>query len=70
VLLFCDLGCTPLHWAAIRGHLEVCIVLVHAGSKKELLVKDTSGLTPAQLAADKGHHHLANVLVCTHSLSL
>jgi hypothetical protein len=46
----------------------VCTILVHAGSKKELLVKDTSGLTPAQLAADKGHRHLANVLVCTNSL--
>lgn len=47
----------------------MCTILVHAGTKKELLVKDTSGLTPAQLAADKGHRHLANILVCSQFLS-
>jgi len=46
-------GCTPLHWAAIRGNLEVCTVLVHAGTKEELTLKDSGGLTPVQLAAEK-----------------
>lgn len=45
----------------------MCTVLVHAGTKKELLSKDASGLTPAQLAADKGHRHVANILVCSQS---
>ncbi|KAE8008259.1 hypothetical protein FH972_004789 [Carpinus fangiana] len=52
-------GCTPLHWAAIRGHVEACTVLVHAGTKQELMVKDNAGFTPAQLASDKGHRHVA-----------
>ncbi|XP_037458357.1 protein S-acyltransferase 24-like isoform X1 [Triticum dicoccoides] len=52
-------GCTPLHWAAIRGNLEACTVLVQAGKKDDLMVKDKTGLTPAQLAADKNHRQVA-----------
>jgi len=52
-------GCTPLHWAAIRGNLEACTVLVQVGKKDDLMVKDKTGLTPAQLAADKNHRQVA-----------
>ncbi|XP_051203261.1 protein S-acyltransferase 24 [Lolium perenne] len=52
-------GCTPLHWAAIRGNLEACTVLVQAGKKEDLMVKDKTGLTPGQLAADKSHRQVA-----------
>ncbi|KAK4431799.1 protein S-acyltransferase 24 [Sesamum alatum] len=52
-------GCTPLHWAAIRGNLEACTVLVQAGKKDDLMVSDNTGLTPAQLAADKNHKQVA-----------
>ncbi|XP_050261383.1 probable protein S-acyltransferase 23 [Quercus robur] len=52
-------GCTPVHWAAIRGNVEACSVLVHAGTKQELMVKDNAGFTPGQLASDKGHRHVA-----------
>ncbi|EEC72626.1 hypothetical protein EE612_009329 [Oryza sativa] len=52
-------GCTPLHWAAIRGNLESCTVLVQAGKKEDLMVQDNTGLTPAQLAADKNHRQVA-----------
>lgn len=65
----CDaisLGCTPLHWAAIRGNAEVCNVLVQAGTKQELIVKDKSGLTPVQLASDRGQKHAAIILVSTY----
>ncbi|KAG1341873.1 S-acyltransferase [Cocos nucifera] len=55
-------GCTALHWAAIRGNVEACTVLVHAGTKAELMVKDKNGFTPAQLASDKGHRHVAYLL--------
>ncbi|QCD84219.1 probable protein S-acyltransferase 23 [Vigna unguiculata] len=55
-------GCTPLHWAALRGHSEACAVLVHAGTKEELMVKDNAGHTPVQLAYDKGHRHVAPFL--------
>uniref|UniRef100_A0A0E0G2M9 S-acyltransferase n=1 Tax=Oryza nivara TaxID=4536 RepID=A0A0E0G2M9_ORYNI len=54
-----SLGCTPLHWAAIRGNLESCTVLVQAGKKEDLMVQDNTGLTPAQLAADKNHRQVA-----------
>ncbi|KAG2607479.1 hypothetical protein PVAP13_4NG249400 [Panicum virgatum] len=52
-------GCTPLHWAAIRGNLEACTVLVQVGKKDDLMVKDKTGLTPAQLAADKNNRQVA-----------
>ncbi|CAL9116986.1 unnamed protein product [Musa acuminata var. zebrina] len=55
-------GCTPLHWAALSGNVEACTVLVHAGNKSELQVKDKSGFTPAELAANRGHRHVAYVL--------
>ncbi|RDX76551.1 putative protein S-acyltransferase 23, partial [Mucuna pruriens] len=55
-------GCTPLHWAALRGNAEACAVLVHAGTKDELMVKDNAGHTPVQLAYDKGHRHVAPFL--------
>ncbi|KAK7319534.1 hypothetical protein RJT34_04256 [Clitoria ternatea] len=55
-------GCTPLHWAALRGNAEACTVLVHAGKKEELMVKDNAGFTPVQLAYDKGHRHIAPFL--------
>ncbi|KHG18337.1 Palmitoyltransferase AKR1 [Gossypium arboreum] len=55
-------GCTPLHWAALRGNVEACMVLVHAGTKQELLVKDKAGNTPLKLASDKGHRQIARLL--------
>jgi len=57
------LGCTPLHWTAIRGNLESCTVLIQAGKKEDLKVQDNTGLTPAQLAADKNHRQVAFFLV-------
>ena len=44
------------------------MVLVHAGTKEELMVKDKSGFTPAQLASDKGHRHVAYILVSAYSV--
>ena len=58
-----SLGCTPLHWSAIRGNLESCTVLVQAGKMEDLTVQDKTGLTAAQLAADKNHQHIAFFLV-------
>ncbi|KAL8097904.1 hypothetical protein AgCh_030861 [Apium graveolens] len=56
-LYFLRDGCTPLHWAAIRGNLEACTVLVQAGKKEDLVVTDNTGLAPAQLAIFKGTHY-------------
>ncbi|KAL1193987.1 putative protein S-acyltransferase 23 [Cardamine amara subsp. amara] len=52
-------GCTPLHWAVIKENVEACTLLVHAGTKEELLLKDNTGSTPLMLASDKGHRQLA-----------
>lgn len=52
-----------MHWAAMRGNVEACTVLVHAGTKQELMVKDNAGFIPVQLASDKGHQHVAVFLV-------
>lgn len=57
-------GCTPLHWSTLRGNVEACSVLAHAGSKEELVVKDKAGKTPVELASDKGHRHITLLLVC------
>lgn len=43
--------------------MEACTILLHAGSKEELLVKDKAGFTPVQLAFDKGHRHIGLSLV-------
>jgi ankyrin repeat protein len=51
-------GCTPLHWAAIKGNGEACTVLLQGGSVSVLTYKDATGLTPAQLALEKGHRYL------------
>ena len=56
-------GCTPLHWAAIKGNLEACTVLVQAGKREDLMVTDNTGFTPAQLASDKNHRQVAFFLV-------
>lgn len=61
-------GCTPLHWAAIRGNLEACTVLVQAGKREDLMVTDNTGFTPAQLASDKNHRQVAFFLVGVLSL--
>ncbi|KAK2987430.1 hypothetical protein RJ640_018567 [Escallonia rubra] len=52
-------GFTPLHWAALRGNTEACAVLVHAGTKQEIMVKNSAGHTPVQIASDKGHQDIA-----------
>ncbi|KAK4781261.1 hypothetical protein SAY87_017367 [Trapa incisa] len=52
-------GLTPLHWAAIKGNLEACTVLVQAGKKEDLMMTDSTGLTPAQLASEKNHRQVA-----------
>ena len=51
-------GCTPLHWAAIKGNGEACTVLVQGGALAALGARDVTGSTPAQLAVEKGHRYL------------
>jgi palmitoyltransferase len=43
----------------IKENVEACTLLVHAGTKEELILKDNTGSTPLKLASDKGHRQLA-----------
>ncbi|KAB0358542.1 hypothetical protein FD754_002698 [Muntiacus muntjak] len=54
---------TPLHWAAIKGHMEVLQLLIEHGARP-CLVTDV-GWTPAHFAAESGH---LNVLKALHAL--
>lgn len=51
-------GCSALHWASIKGHTEACMALLQGGSEDMLETVDGSGMTPSQLAIDKGHRGL------------
>jgi palmitoyltransferase len=57
------LGYTPLHWAAVKGNLQSCKVLVRAGKMEDLMVKDKYGFTPFLLAVDKKHMAIRDFLV-------
>ncbi|XP_040839033.1 ankyrin repeat domain-containing protein 66 [Ochotona curzoniae] len=54
---------TPLHWAAIKGQMEVMHILLEYGARP-CLVTDV-GWTPAHFAAESGH---LNVLKTLHAL--
>ncbi|XP_045860235.1 ankyrin repeat domain-containing protein 66 [Meles meles] len=54
---------TPLHWAAIKGHMEVMLILLEHGARP-CLVTDV-GWTAAHFAAESGH---VNVLKVLHGL--
>lgn len=50
----CDsLNRTPLHWAAINGHSGIVSILVDSGAKTAAM--DSSGLTPLELALERGN---------------
>lgn len=56
-----SLNCTALHWAVKRNHLEVAKILIHEGSNLE--VKDISGRTPIEIAANKGYKELVQEMM-------
>ena len=51
---------SPLHVAAMGGHVEAARVLLEAGASTE--ARDRSGRTPAQLAEQHGHAEAARVI--------
>jgi hypothetical protein len=56
-----DHDATPLHWAALRGHRDVCELLLSNGADRS--IRDTSfGTTPAGWAQHNGHTALAERL--------
>ncbi len=53
-------GDTPLHLAAAGGHLTACNALFEAGADPE--ARNDAKQTPATMAAESGHPHLARLL--------
>jgi F-type H+-transporting ATPase subunit beta len=54
-------GQTPLHWAAIRGALEIAAGLIKGGAN--INAKDQSGRTPLHWAGLHGHEAITNLLL-------
>jgi ankyrin repeat protein len=54
-------GCTPLHWAAGEGSVEIARILIDAGANVN--VKDKEGNTPLHIAANEGEPEIAILLI-------
>ena len=52
--------CTPLHFAARRGHVEGVRVLADRGGHVD--AKDSDGWTALHIGAEHGHHEVIRVL--------
>eukprot|EP00499_Haloplacidia_sp_CaronLabIsolate_P000545 CAMPEP_0196797204 /NCGR_PEP_ID=MMETSP1104-20130614/38523_1 /TAXON_ID=33652 /ORGANISM="Cafeteria sp., Strain Caron Lab Isolate" /LENGTH=577 /DNA_ID=CAMNT_0042167609 /DNA_START=59 /DNA_END=1789 /DNA_ORIENTATION=- len=53
-------GETPLHWACLKGHLELARLLVSRGA--DIRALDRNGRTPAQLATEQGQAKVAKAM--------
>jgi len=57
-----SLGYAPIHWAASRGSLDACLLLIQAGASMELRTR-VSHLTPLQLAILRKHPRIVSLLL-------
>ena len=55
-----EFGCTPLHWAAFSGHLDLCKALCQAGGVPTR--HDKNGCDPIHYADQNGHPECAQFL--------
>ncbi|KAL7528628.1 hypothetical protein ACHAXR_002544, partial [Thalassiosira sp. AJA248-18] len=55
-----EFGCTPLHWAAFSGHVELCATLCRAGGNPNTL--DKNGCDPIHYSNQNGHTACAQLL--------
>ena len=55
-----DYGVTPLHWAAYKGHYNICELLLEKGASKN--IKGNNGRTPKQAAKDEYHDAVAKLI--------
>ena len=56
-----DYGSTPLHWACLKGHREIALLLLERGADIE--AGDEDGRTPLHFACLRGHVETALLLV-------
>jgi ankyrin repeat protein len=61
--LFDELGNTPLHYAAMRGHLNVMNVLLAAGADVNAHDESVIGNTPLREVADSCSYDVAKILI-------
>lgn len=57
-------GRTPLHVAALHGHLEICKVLLDHGVRNNVLLRTSKGnlMTPLDSAVYRGHRDCAKLI--------
>jgi hypothetical protein len=55
-----EFGCTPLHWAAFSGDVELCATLCRAGANPTTL--DKNGCDPIHYSKQNGHAECARLL--------
>ena len=61
MLLILQLGTSPLHFAAMHGHVATAEVLLKAGISRDARTKVDR--TPLHVAAQEGHGELVDLLV-------
>lgn len=54
--------CVPLHWAALKGAVQVMVHMMDEGGRQYLGARDCTGATPAQLAKQKNFHAIHDYL--------
>ncbi|KAG6960257.1 hypothetical protein JG687_00008345 [Phytophthora cactorum] len=59
-------GFTPLHWASVRGYLEIVAQLVEV-SRADVNRQDAMGWTPLHIACFKGFPDLVEYLLVRHA---
>ena len=55
------MGETPLHWAAMNGHLSICHLITDKVVKKN--PKNKYNTTPLHLAANNGHLDICRLIM-------
>uniref|UniRef100_A0A8C3BPB3 Uncharacterized protein n=1 Tax=Cairina moschata TaxID=8855 RepID=A0A8C3BPB3_CAIMO len=56
-------GCTPLHYAAIKGNTEIVNLLLTSGKNKNIDDRNIWRKTALHIAAEYGHGDLINLLL-------
>jgi ankyrin repeat protein len=54
--------CLPLHWAALKGAVNVMVHMMDSGGRQYLSARDCTGATPAQLALQKNFRAIHDYL--------